>query len=99
MAFDPITSLSSIRAELEAGWKLFDDVWAEFGPADWSRKFGKTWTYAEQPYHLAYFDATIGEYVRLGPNAPATKMHLRTMGDLNEWNRRELAKRGPNHTV
>jgi hypothetical protein len=24
---------------------------------------------------------------------------FRSMGDLNEWNRRELAKRGPNHTV
>jgi putative sterol carrier protein len=100
MNFDPLTSLASITRELEAGWKLFDDVFGTFDARQWAKKFGRTWTYAEQPYHLAYFDATLAKYLVYGPNVPADdQLHLRSMGDLNEWNRRELAKRGPNHTI
>jgi len=63
-------------------------------------KFGKTWTYAEQPWHMAYFDGTMANYVALGPNVPESeRLQIRSMGELNDWNRRELAKRGPNHTV
>jgi len=96
---DPLTSLASITRELEAGWKLFDDVYGSFDARRWAKKFGRTWTYAEQPYHLAYFDATLATYAALGDRAPADRLHLRSMGELNEWNRRELAKRAPNHTV
>ena len=94
MTLDPLTSLASISAEIEAGWKLFDGVYDSFGPRDWARKFGKKWTYAEQPYHLAYFDRMIATHLALGPNAPEGElMHLRSMGDLDTWNAREFAKR------
>jgi len=100
MSLDPITTLPSIKRELEAGWKLFDDVWSGFDASQWRKKFGKTWTYAEQPWHMAYFDGTIGKYIALGPDAPEQgRLHLRSMGELNEWNKRELATRGPTHTV
>ena len=100
MSFDPITSRASLLRELEAGWKLFDGIYDTFGPAQWARKFGKTWTYAEQPWHMAYFDGTLANYVALGPNVPESeRLQIRSMGELNDWNRRELAKRGPNHTV
>jgi putative sterol carrier protein len=100
MSLDPLTTRASITRELESGWKLFDDVYGTFDARQWAKKFGKTWTYAEQPYHLAYFDGTLAKYLEYGANVPANdKLHLRSMGELNEWNRRELAKRGPTHTV
>jgi putative sterol carrier protein len=99
MPFDPLTTVGSIQRELEAGWKLFDEVYDTFDARQWSKKFGKTWTYAEQPYHLAYFDSTLAKCLADGPNRPADYLHLRSMGELNEWNRRELAARAPNHTV
>lgn len=100
MSFDPILSLASISSELEAGWKLFDNVFDRFSAQDWKKKFGKTWTYAEQPYHLAYFDRTIIKYVGYGANVPDDdRMHLKSMGELNAWNAREFTNRAPGHTV
>ena len=100
MSLDPLTSLSSIKSELENGWRLFDGIYDTFDARQWAKKFGRTWTYAEQPWHLAYFDRTMGDYLALGANVPANdRLHLRSMGDLNDWNRRELAMRGPNHTI
>ena len=100
MSLDPLTSLSSIKSELENSWKLFDGIYDTFDARQWAKKFGRTWTYAEQPWHLAYFDRTLGEYLTLGANVPANdRLHLRSMGELNDWNRRELATRGPNHTI
>lgn len=99
MSLDPITSLTAIRSELETGWKLFDDVYDALAPKQWSKKFGSTWTFAWQPYHLAFFDAMAAKYLAYGPDVPADdKMHLRTVGEINDWNGREFAKRGANHT-
>jgi putative sterol carrier protein len=97
--YDPITSLSSIRSELESGWKLFDQIWAPFGPKDWARKFGRTWTYADQPYHMAYFDGTLGRFLVDGPEAPPNRLHMRSLGEINDWNAREFAKRPAGQTV
>lgn len=100
MSFDPLTSLNSITAELENGWKLFDEAWSSFTPADWDRKFGKTWTYATIPWHLAYFDGTMAKYLEYGSDIPVDdKLHIRSMGELTKWNDTELAKRNPGHTV
>src|SRR5438094_1306690 len=99
MSYDSFTSLASIRAELESSWALFDAIWKPFTAADWKRKFGKTWTYAEQPYHLAYFDGTLAKYFALGANAPADRLHMKTFGDINAWNAREFGARRPNHTA
>lgn len=99
MSFDPITSRASLLRELEAGWKLFDGIYDSFTPAQWAKKFGKTWTYADQPYHLAYFDQMTTKSLREGPNAPADRMHLRSVGQMHEWNRREFAKRPAGQTV
>ena len=100
MPIDPITTLTSIKSELEGTWKNFDAIYNTFTSKDWSRKFGKTWTYAEQPYHLAYFDRMFADSVDQGTRVPEAELVLfRTMRELNEWNAREFAKRGPNHTV
>src|SRR4029453_10195571 len=99
MAFDPITSRESLIRELEQGWALFDSIYNTFGPADWDRKFGRTWTYADQPFHMAYFDRMIAKALREGPNSPPDRMHLRSMGDLTDWNRREFARRPAGQSV
>src|SRR5438445_6863767 len=100
MPLDPLTSLSSIRAELESSWALFDAAWKPFTAADWKRKFGKTWTYAEQPYHLAYFDGILAKYLALGAHVPESdRLHMKTFGEINAWNAREFARRGSAHTV
>ena len=100
MSYDPIASLASITSELEQGWKRFDDVFATFEPRRWSKQFGKTWTYADLPYHLAYFDGMIATYLAYGSDVPPDQtLHLRSMGELNEWNRREFARRPSSHTV
>jgi putative sterol carrier protein len=85
---------------VEAGWQRFDDVFATLGQQGWSKRFTKAWTYAEIPYHLAYFDGMIAQYLAFGPDIPpGQELYLRTMGELNEWNRREFAKRPTGHTV
>jgi hypothetical protein len=100
MQYDPITSLASIKSELEGTWKNFDDVYATFNPRDWLRKFGKTWTYADQPYHLGYFDRFHADYVAKGTNvSPKDKVIFRTARELDDWNAREFAKRPASQTV
>lgn len=99
MALDPLTSITSIRTELEAGWRLFDGIYDTLTPEQWARKFGKTWTFAEQPYHLAYFDRMIAKAVAEGESSPPDHLHARSMGDMNAWNQREFANRKPSHNV
>ncbi|HEX5070354.1 MAG TPA: SCP2 sterol-binding domain-containing protein [Vicinamibacterales bacterium] len=99
MPFDPITSRQSILRELDAGWKLFDGIYDALTPEQWAKKFGKTWTYADQPFHLAYFDQMTAKSLREGANAPPDRMHVRSVGEMHAWNRRELASRKPGHTV
>ena len=99
MSVDPLISVRSIASELEAGWKLFDDVYDAFDAQQWAKKFGKTWTYAEQPWHLAFFDATMAKYLAIADRAPDDRLHLRSMGDLNAWNKREFARRAAGHAV
>ena len=100
MALDPILTLPSIKAELEAGWKLFDDLFATFTPSRWARKFGKTWIYADIPYHLAYFDRMIAKSLEDGSNAPEHgRMHMKSMGEMHAWNADEFRKRPAGQTV
>jgi putative sterol carrier protein len=98
MTFDPFTSLSSIAAELEHGWKLFDDIYSGFDARQWRKKMSRNWTFAEQPFHLGYFDAMVAQSVREGPDAPASRLTIRTMGGMNNWNRGEFAKRPASFT-
>ncbi|MBI3004314.1 MAG: SCP2 sterol-binding domain-containing protein [Ignavibacteriales bacterium] len=100
MQYDPITSLASIKSELEDIWMKLDLVYAGLEPARWSQKFGKTWIYADQPYHLAYFDQLLIPYISKGRGVPKEEQILyRTLRELNEWNARQFAKRPPEQTV
>ena len=100
MQYTQLNTVSSIMSELEGTWKNFDAIYATFSPQDWSRKFGRTWTYAEQPYHLAYFDRFHAEYIKKGTNVTeAEKEKFSTLNMLNGWNAREFAKRPVGQTV
>lgn len=43
-------------ADLETIWAAIDSFYHQFSPQEWSRKHGKEWTFADMPYHLAYFN-------------------------------------------
>ena len=100
MAHNPITSLSSLSSALEETWQKFDAVYSTFKPGDWSRQFSKKWVYADQPYHMMYFDKTLAGFIEMGENVPPDKkLTLRSMKDLHDWNAREFAKRPSTQTV
>jgi hypothetical protein len=100
MTIDPITSLASIRSELEACWKLFDGIYGGFDERQWEKSLTKSWTYAEQPWHLAYFDAMIAKHLEAGGRiSEADRLFIRSMGEMNAWNAREFARRSAAHTV
>ena len=48
--------LDSYVAELEAVWLAFEELYGGLSPDDWGRRYGKHWTFADQPFHLTYFD-------------------------------------------
>jgi hypothetical protein len=76
-------------------WGRFDKVWSGFTPAQWSHKYGKDWTFADQPYHMVFFDRVMcAEVIAKGGNAPKQERWLLRSGkDINDWNAREFAKR------
>jgi putative sterol carrier protein len=99
MPYDKITTLSSISSALEETWQKFDAVYATLSANDWTKKFSKTWIFADQPYHLMYFDKTIADFIVMGENIPPDKkLTLRSLKDINDWNAREFAKRPTTQT-
>lgn len=88
-------SPASLMAVNEDLWGRFDQVWNSFTPAQWSRKYGKDWTFADQPYHMAFFDRVMGaEVIAKGSDVPKQERWLlRSGSDINAWNAKEFAKR------
>ena len=76
-------------------WGRFDKVWSWFTPAQWSRKYGKDRTFADQPYHMAFFDRVmVAEPLVKGPSIPKQERWLLRSGtEINGWNAKEFAKR------
>ncbi|MBI4429870.1 MAG: SCP2 sterol-binding domain-containing protein [Ignavibacteriales bacterium] len=100
MHYDTVTSVASIGSELEDVWKKLDEVYSTLPQSQWSKKFGKTWVYADQPYHLAYFDRLISGYISKGANVPKEEQILyRTIRDLADWNARMFASKPMSQTV
>jgi hypothetical protein len=80
---------SAILADLETIWSALDVFYQGFSPQDWSRKHGKEWTFADMPYHLAYFNQTVIDGIRNAHNQPAKL----TFKELNAWNNAHFAQR------
>jgi hypothetical protein len=94
-------TLATLLAHLEELWGHFDTLLKPLTPADWQRKHGKDWRFADLPYHLAYFDRDIvATPIGKGANLPKAEQILqRTMGELDAWNARKFAQRPATQTV
>jgi hypothetical protein len=87
--------------QLEELWGHLDTLFDAIEAAnDWGHKHGREWTFADVPYHLAYFDRElIGRGLELGENYPqAQQERYTTMPEVNAWNAREFAKRPAGQT-
>src|SRR5687768_3612225 len=88
-----------ILLELEDIWKKFDTVYNSLSDEDWNKKFGKDWVFADQPYHLAFFDRMVAQSLLDGSkNTNRKKLHLKTMEHINKWNEQEFKKRPKKYT-
>ena len=94
-------TLATLLAQLEELWGHVDTLLDPLTPADWQRKHGKHWVFADLPYHLSYYDReTVADPIHKGINVPASEQKLmRTMSELDAWNARKFAERRPGQGV
>jgi hypothetical protein len=94
-------TLATLMDQLEEIWRHVDTLLDPLTPADWQRKHGKDWVFADLPYHLSYYDRdTVADPIRIGPDLPAAEQKLmRTMGELDAWNARKFAERRVGQSV
>jgi hypothetical protein len=87
--------VSEMRASLEELWSALDLLFGEMSPADWQRPHGADWVFADLPYHLSYIDRLfIARPIELGEALPAAeRVQLRSLSELNAWNRGKFAAR------
>ena len=84
-----LNDISQALADLETIWTALDSFYQRFSPQDWARKHGKDWTFADMPYHLAYFNQTVINNIK---NDGGGQARL-TLQELNTWNDAHFAKR------
>jgi hypothetical protein len=84
-----LNNQSQILADLEIIWSALDSFYQRFSPQDWTRRHGKDWTFADMPFHLAYFNQMVINNIR---NDQAERAPL-TLGELNTWNNAHFAER------
>jgi putative sterol carrier protein len=96
----PRNTIAEALEDLEALWAGYDTIWDTFGAAEWARPYGKDWTFADQPFHMADFDKEIvNDPIEAGPDLPSSERWTTdTMRELNDWNAREFAKRPADET-
>jgi hypothetical protein len=92
---------ASLLADLEDLWQNLEAIFASLEPGDWSCQHGPHWTFADVPYHLAYYDREIvARPIEWGPELPtAEQWAARSPLELNAWNARRFAERPATHTV
>ena len=97
---DSRTKVAEYERELEALWSIWDTLLDRITPSLWNRRYGKDWTYADVPYHIAYFDRLlVCEPIEYGRDMPREKqLVFDTMGTLNAWNDSQFAQRKPGQT-
>lgn len=83
-----------ILSELEDLWKKFDKIYSALSEEDWNKKYGKEWIFADQPFHLAFFDRMVAKALMGG--SKKGKLFLKDMAQINAWNESEFRKR-PKH--
>ena len=95
------TTPASLLADLDDLWQNLDAIFVSLGPSDWPRQHGPHWTFADVPYHLAYFDQEIvARPLEQGPDLPtAEQWAARASPEVNAWNARRFAERPATQTV
>src|SRR5204863_8166390 len=88
-----VSRFAAIYADL---WQGLDALFERIGRDGWSRRHGKDWTFADVPFHLAYFDAEV-PCDRIEPRTTGQPI-MRTLRELNAWNEAHFAARPPSHT-
>ena len=94
------TELEAILGDLEDVWSCLDRLFEDFTAADWARKHGADWTFADLPYHLSYFDRElVVKGIVRGRDVPIEEQRvMRTLNELNAWNARNFALRPAGET-
>jgi hypothetical protein len=88
------TTRAALLADLEELWQCFDEVVGTLGPDDWSGKHGKHWTFADVPYHLAYFDReVIVTAIKRGLTVQTLEQFLLTWAEQDAWNEIQFTPR------
>jgi hypothetical protein len=93
--------IDGMMGQQEELWGHFDTLFdAVEATGAWGRKHGADWTFADVPYHLAYFDRElVVRGLELGAEYPeAQQERYATMAEVNAWNAREFAKRPAGQT-
>jgi hypothetical protein len=95
------TTPVSLLSDLGDLWQSLDAIFVSLEPSDWFRQHGPHWTFADVPYHLAYFDREIvARPLEQGPDLPtAEQWAARASPELNAWNARRFAERPATQTV
>jgi hypothetical protein len=95
------TELDALLNDYEGLWATLDRVFDGLAPEDWNKKHGKDWTFADLPYHLAYFDRELGiYYLERGANlAPDDRWLMDCERKIDAWNERMFGRRPVGQTV
>lgn len=88
------TTQAVLLADLERLWQRFDELLGILRPDDWSGKHGKRWTFADEPFHLAYFDLdVIATAIKRGLNVPISEQFMRREAEQDTWNEIQFTQR------
>ena len=97
---DNRAEIGSLAADLDDIWALIDRLLDSVPAGAWTRRYGPDWTYADVPWHLAYFDRVmLAEVLESGGElSEAERFNLGSMSEVNRWNEGEFAKRTAGQT-
>jgi hypothetical protein len=86
--------LDALMAQIQEMWGHLYALFEELNVTDgWDQKHGPDWTFADVPYHLAYFNCDlVARDLELGPDYAEEEHELLvTPENLSDWNARKLA--------
>jgi putative sterol carrier protein len=88
---------SRVTVDQDALWTALNDFLGNFADEDWARKHGKQWTFADVPYHLAYFNRLIADAIKRGARS-SEEDAISTIDELNSWNNEQFSHRPKDYT-
>ncbi|GIV80232.1 MAG: hypothetical protein KatS3mg050_4626 [Litorilinea sp.] len=83
---------ADLIAEQEALWTALNRFLNRLTSAEWSHPHGKTWTFADVPYHLAIFNRLLVDAIEQG-TAVVEPEAITTLAELDAWNQAQFARR------